>query len=106
MGQVRCRHAHEEPAMNELIATAILQRRRLRFRYHGHERLVEPQCYGIGHTGNELLRVHQLQGGPAREALFEVAIIEDLRLLAECFAKPGPHYRKDDSAMKAIYCQL
>lgn len=42
--------------MNELIAAAILQKRRLRFTYHGRQRLVEPQCYGIGTNGTELLR--------------------------------------------------
>lgn len=92
--------------MNELIAAAILQRRRLRFRYNGRERLVEPQCHGVGQNGTELLRAHQLQGGEAREPLFEVRKIEDLRLLDATFARPGPNYRKNDSAMLVIFCQL
>jgi hypothetical protein len=58
--------------MNELIAAAILQRRRLQFTYNGQLRIVEPQCYGVGHTGTELLRAHQVHGGPALEPLFEV----------------------------------
>lgn len=92
--------------MNELIAAAILQRRRLRFTYHGVERLVEPQCYGVGGNGNELLRCHQLQGGSVRECLFDVEKISGLQLLHETFRAPGPNYRKDDTAMRAIYCQL
>lgn len=92
--------------MNELIATAILERRRLEFTYNGGLRHVEPQCYGVGHTGTELLRAHQLRGGEAREPLFEVGKIRDLRVLDETFTRPGPHYRKNDSAMRVIFCQL
>ena len=92
--------------MNELIAAAILQKRRLRFTYHGRQRLVEPQCYGVGVQGTELLRAHQLRGGETREPLFEVPLIRDLQLLDEHFTRPGPHYRKIDSAMRVIFCQL
>lgn len=92
--------------MNELIAAAILQKRRLRFTYDGRERLVEPQCYGVGSSGNELLRCYQLQGGAVRECLFEVDKIGRLQLLHETFRGPGPHYRRDDSAMRVIFCQL
>lgn len=93
-------------AMNELITAAILQRRRLRFTYHGEERLVEPQCYGLGTRGTELLRAHQLRGGEASEPLFDVAKMGNLRLLEETFSRPGPNYRKNDSAMRTIFCQL
>jgi hypothetical protein len=92
--------------MNELLIAAILQKRRLRLLYNGRPRLVEPQCYGIGTKGTELLRVHQLQGGQEREPLFAVSKIENLELLAEVFKLPGPNYRKDDSAMKTIFAQL
>lgn len=92
--------------MNETIAAAILQKRRLRFTYHGRMRIVEPQCYGVGTRGTELLRAHQVRGGAAPEALFDVAQIRGLELLDERFAAPGPHYRRGDSAMRVIYCQL
>jgi hypothetical protein len=92
--------------MNELLIAAILQKRRLRLLYNGRLRFVEPQCYGIGTKGTELLRVHQLQGGQEREPLFAVSKIEDLELLAEVFELPGPNYRKGDSAMKTIFAQL
>jgi predicted DNA-binding transcriptional regulator YafY len=93
-------------AMNELIAAAILERRRLQFTYNGELRLVEPQCYGVGHTGTELLRAHQLRGGVTREPLFEVGKMRDLQVLGETFTRPGPNYRKNDSVMRAIFCQL
>jgi hypothetical protein len=92
--------------MNQLIVRSILEKRRLRFSYNGRTRLAEPQCYGTGSKGTELLRVHQLHGGAEREPLFDVSKMEDLVLLDEAFTRPGPHYKKNDSAMKTIFCQL
>jgi hypothetical protein len=92
--------------MNQVIVESIRARRRLRFTYNGTTRLAEPQCYGIGTKGTELLRVHQLQGGSQREPLFDVAKIRDLVALDEFFTRPGPNYKKNDSAMTTIFCQL
>ncbi len=92
--------------MDQRLVDAVEGRRRLRLQYHGRTRLVEPQCYGIGNRGTELLRVHQLQGGAQREPLFDVAKIVGLEVLGETFDRPGPHYRRDDSAMRVIYAQL
>ena len=92
--------------MNETIVEAIQRRRRLRFSYNGKTRVVEPQCYGIGHKGTELLRAYQLQGGVQREPLFDVAKMDGLVLLDESFVKPGPNYKRDDSAMRVIFGQL
>lgn len=92
--------------MNQTIIEAIRSKQRLRFTYNGKTRIAEPQCYGIGTKGTELLRVHQLQGGSQREPLFDVAKISDLTTLDEFFALPGPNYKRDDSAMKVILAQL
>ena len=94
------------PSPDPALVAAIVGRRRLRFVYHDKLRLVEPQCYGIGTKGTELLRVHQLRGGSQREPLFDVAKIEDLVVLDETFDAPGPNYAKDDSAMVTIFAQL
>jgi hypothetical protein len=91
---------------NQVLVRAIGQRRRLRFLYNGKARLVEPQCYGIGTKGTELLRVHQLRGGREREPLFDVSKISELEVLDQAFDRAGPNYKKDDSAMKAIFAQL
>ena len=56
--------------------------------------------------GNELLRVHQLRGCEQREPLFEVGQMERLAVLEERFTRPGPNYKRNDSAMKTIFCQL
>ncbi|MDP9012977.1 MAG: WYL domain-containing protein [Pseudomonadota bacterium] len=93
-------------SMNQIIVDAIRERRRLRFTYHGKTRLVEPQSYGVGSKGTELLRVHQIAGGSQREPLFDVSKMSELTALDEVFARPGPHYKRDDSAMATIFCQL
>jgi hypothetical protein len=93
-------------AMNEAIVHAIQNMRRLRLVYHGKTRIAEPQCYGIGTSGSELLRIHQIRGGAQCERLFTVSEIEDIVELDEVFTKPGPNYKKNDSAMKTIFCQL
>ena len=92
--------------VNQVLAGAIEQKRRLKFQYNGQARLVEPQCYGIGTRGTELLRAHQLRGGREREPLFDVSKISHLQVLDEEFHRPGPNYKKDDSAMKTIFAQL
>ena len=53
--------------MDPRLVDALRHKRRIRFQYNGRTRLVEPQCYGIGHKGTELLRAHQLEGGEERE---------------------------------------
>ena len=92
--------------MNETLCQAIRGRRRIRFSYHGRPRLVEPQCHGHNAKHNELLRGYQLEGGEAPEPLYRVDEIRELVVLDETFDRPGPHYRKNDSAMTVIYCQL
>lgn len=92
--------------MNPDLVDAIETRRRVAFTYRGTRRLAEPQCYGRGSRGTELLRVHQIEGGSEREPLFDVAKMEDLVVLDQRFTRPGPNYKKNDSAMKIIFAQL
>ena len=92
--------------MNEDICRAIREKRRIRFRYNGKQRFVEPQCCGVGAKGTELLRAYQLTGGAQPEPLFDMSKVVDLVILGETFERPGPHYKRDDSAMVRIFCQL
>jgi hypothetical protein len=92
--------------VNQVIVDAINSKRRLSLTYSGKPRIAEPQCYGIGNKGTELLRVHQIQGGEQREPLFDVSKIRNLIALDERFTKPGPNYKRNDSAMKTIFAQL
>jgi hypothetical protein len=92
--------------VNPVIVQAIREKRRLRFIYHGTARLGEPQCYGQGRKGTELLRVYQITGGAPVEPLFDVSKMKKLVLTDEFFTRPGPNYKKNDSAMRLIFCQL
>jgi hypothetical protein len=91
---------------NTILIDAIHEKRRLVFDYNGKRRRVEPQCYGIGRRGTELLRVHQLQGGQEPEPLFDVLKIQNLEVLDEHFHNPGPNYKENDSSMTTIFAQL
>jgi hypothetical protein len=88
------------------ICDAIRSRQRMEFEYNGKLRIVEPQCYGIKETDIEGLRCHMIEGGSRDEQLFDVDKMKNLKLLTEYFTKPGPNYKKNDSAFKIIFCQL
>jgi hypothetical protein len=88
------------------ICAAIRNRQKMRFKYHGKTRIVEPQCYGITVAGKEAIRCHMIEGGGMEEQLFEVTKIKNLELLDEYFTKAGPNYKKNDSAFKVIFCEL
>ena len=90
----------------QILIDAINDKRRLSFEYNDKPRRVEPQCYGIGTKGTQLLRAHQLEGGKEREPLFDVSKMRKLTLLDERFTRPGPNYKKNDSAMTTIFAQL
>ena len=92
--------------MNQIIVESINSRKINSFAYHGKRRIAEPQCYGIGTKGTELLRAHQIEGGVQREPLFDVSKMTDLVPLDRHFTKPGPNYKRNDSAMKTIFAQL
>jgi hypothetical protein len=92
--------------MNETLVRAIRERRVVSFEYNGRARVVEPQCYGVGSKGTELLRALQVQDRETKEALFDVAKMHDLCILDRRFVDPGQHYRPNDSAMVTVFAQL
>jgi hypothetical protein len=92
--------------MNELLLTAIRNKRRIHFVYNNKRRIAEPQCYGISTAGKEVVRVFQVSGGTQKEPLFEVAKIDQLFVSNETFHRPGPNYKKGDSAMSVIFAEL
>jgi predicted DNA-binding transcriptional regulator YafY len=83
--------ASVDPAVHQLILTAIHERRLLRFTYHGKERIVEPQDYGI-QKGTANLFTYQIAGESSSSRLpdwrkFAVLSMSSLELLDETF--PG-----------------
>ena len=87
---------HPAPAgvdlgVHKLILTAIHERRLLRFNYHGKERIVEPQDYGI-QKGIAYLFTFQTAGESSSSRLpdwrmFAVLSMSSVELLDETF--PG-----------------
>jgi predicted DNA-binding transcriptional regulator YafY len=80
-----------DPAVHQLILTAIHERRLLRFTYHGKERIVEPQDYGI-QKGVVHLFTYQFAGESGSGRLpdwrkFAVLSMSSVELLDETF--PG-----------------
>lgn len=90
----------------EILCDALKSKRRVKFFYHGKERTGEPQCCGISKTGKEVIRMHLVKGGSRPEQLFEISEMKSLQVLNQHFDKPGPNYRKNDSHMREIFCQL
>jgi hypothetical protein len=99
--------AQAPSSVGEVVVRAIGAKRRIAFTYNGRRRVAEPQCVGRAANGNELMRGYQVGGGGTfPEALFDVAKIEDLVVLHDGFSRPGPNYKKGDSAMATIFAEL
>jgi hypothetical protein len=97
--------------LDSLLYEAIKNRKKMLLKYKDSDdefRLVEPQCYGIGENGHKLLRAYQISPGPAMNKLFKIpsGFSGTASILNDRFNSPGPNYRKGDSAMKKIICQL
>jgi len=83
--------ANIDPDVHQLILTAILETRLLRFTYHGKPRIVEPQDYGI-QKGTANLFTYQIAGESSSSRLpdwrkFAVLSMSNLELLDQTF--PG-----------------
>lgn len=98
--------AIEKSLYAQILCDAISNKQRVSFIYHERERLGEPQCCGLSTADHEAVRMYLIKGGSRPEQLFNISQIKSLKVLNEHFFKPGPNYKKDDSAMKVIYCQL
>ena len=61
---------------------------------------------GSAARGQSCCAAYQIQGGSQAEPLFDVSKISELVVLDQRFERPGPNYRKNDSAMKTIFAQL
>ena len=88
------------------LCTAIENWQKIKFKYNGTIRIGEPQCYGITPADNEVVRIYVKDDPNHKEKLFEISKFQSLEILDEYFNKPGPNYKKNDSAMKIIFCQL
>jgi hypothetical protein len=84
--------------IDPVLWTAIEERRLVRFRYKGKERVLEPHDYGI-HNGVVKLLGYQVGGSSSHKLpswrWFETALISDPQLLNRIFpgGRPAPSGR-------------
>lgn len=93
------------------ICSAIEKRNVLQFIYDGYTRVIEPHAYGVNDAGHELLRAYQTSGGSESGnqigwKMFRVDQMHSVHESGARFSGPRPKYRKNDSDMSRIYCQL
>lgn len=97
--------------MIEIICQAIREKRLLSFSYKGHNRVVEPHAHGVSTANNECLRCYQVSGGSVTGKvpgwkMMTTNRINGLSITDDTFDNPRDGYKKNDSAMDRIYCEL
>ncbi len=100
-----------DQVMYEIICRSIANRKRLQFKYEFDTKIVEPHTLGMDKEEDEVLLAYQIAGGsqngelPGWE-LFELDKIQDIKIIAETFSTVRPGFRRGDSRMIEIYCEL
>lgn len=94
-----------------MICDAIGRKRVLEFYYDGYPRSVEPHACGNDTKGNDVVRAYQISGGSESGEyvgwkLFKLSKMNYMEISTTTFAGPRPDYKRGDSAMRVIYCQL
>ena len=96
--------------MRQELIEAIKNQKVIRLHYSAGYREVEPHAYGLGTSGNELLRGYQIGGASESGAsqgwkLFKLDEINSLDVTDTSFAERNG-YKKGDKAMDRIYAEL
>ena len=89
--------------MNQIILTAVRDRRRIRFWYDNEFRTVEPHCYGRDAHGSGSLIGFQL--GSNRWRWFHVPWMTRLSPMSETF-EPRPDYDPEVLGMAEVLAQV
>lgn len=97
--------------MNSIICNAIDNKEVLEFCYHGENRVIEPFCYGVSTSGNEVLRAFQISGYSDSGKSFgwkmfkvnEMKYIHDKGLK---FNGKREHYNPNDKNMVEIFRRI
>jgi hypothetical protein len=93
--------------MREDICGAIQNKLILEFAYKGARRRAEPHALGIDSKGHLTMCAWQLSGGSGvgfRD--FHLDELSSLQITEDGFVSPRPGYRRGDSTMTTIFCQL
>ena len=97
--------------MEQIIKTAITERKVITFFYEGSERVVEPFCYGKSTKGNDVLRAFQIGGAsssgePFGWKLYIVNEMSSISINESTFDNNRPDYNPNDKGMVEIYCAV
>ena len=98
--------------MNNNICKAIKNKSIIEFSYKGHKRVVEPHCYGtLQSTNNEALRAYQVGGYSSSRKkspwrLYTISEMSEIVVTDNMFENPRLGYKKNDSDMSKIFCQI
>ena len=93
-----------DPEVDRRLRAAIEQRRLIRLRYHGKDRILEPHDYGM-QNGRARLLAYQIAGSSTGRLpnwrWFDTGEISDLELLDKTFlgsrtAPSGKHHKWDE----------
>lgn len=96
----------------KIICEAIRTKRIIKFIYEGYERIVEPHTYGVHKdTGNEVLSAYQVgefssSGIIPNWRLYIVSKISSLEMTDRHFSESRPGYRREDTRMSIIFCEV
>lgn len=83
----------------------------LQFKYEFHTKIVEPYMLGVDKEEHEVLLAYRITGGsesgefPDWE-LFRLDKMQEITSIAETFTEVRAGYRRGDSRMVEIYCEL
>jgi len=96
---------------HQVACQAMAERKCLEIRYDGYIRIVEVHACGVTKEGHGVMRVWQVRGGSAHN---EPVGWKMLRLdetighgiTDEPSQAPRQGYRRNDTAMRTIFCQL
>ena len=97
--------------MNEVIKSAIENKKVIEFYYKDNLRIVEPFVYGISRTGKESLRAFQVAGTSADSnsvswKLFTIEKLSNLIVKEESFVGDRELYNPDDSVITTIFARV
>ena len=100
------------PILKDII-NAILNHLEIEYKYpisanprELEDRIVQPQCLGIDRKGNYKLRGYQASKLDNRLFTIPSDGLVNLRLTNRHFYSKGPKFKKGDSAMDKIICEL
>jgi len=98
--------------MNSKICEAIENKKVIEFFYKGYKCIGEPHCYGIHkYTSNEVLSAYQVggysfSGNASSWKLYIIPEMSGIVITDNQFESLRPGYKRNDSRMSRIFCQL